>query len=253
MKKLPYFKFITSEWLTGDILFEDLETQGLFINICALYWHREGVLSVEDINKRFQKPNAFNSLCSRFISVNENNLISIKFLNEQFIELGHISETNSKNGKKGGRPKGSTNKDKKPTALIPLSEPEAKKSNKEIEEDKEGEKNKKNTLIDFEVFWKIYPNKTGKAESNKKWDKLKPVEQEAILEFIPNWLKHKPFEGYNYPMATTFLNQRRWEDELVTKPTEQKQSETPTYKSVSQIMAEEEIKLQQIRDRRNGQ
>lgn len=39
---------------------------------------------------------------------------------------------------------------------------------------------------------------------------------------------------------------------LVVKPTEQKQSETPAYKSVSQIMAEEEIKLQQIRDRRNG-
>ena len=49
-KGLPYFKFTPSEWLTGNICFEPLEVQGLFINICALYWQRDGQLSIEDIN-----------------------------------------------------------------------------------------------------------------------------------------------------------------------------------------------------------
>ena len=39
-KNFPYFKFIASEWMTGDIVFESLSVQGLFINICALYWQR---------------------------------------------------------------------------------------------------------------------------------------------------------------------------------------------------------------------
>ena len=30
-KELPYFKFITSEWLDGEITVETLEAQGLFI------------------------------------------------------------------------------------------------------------------------------------------------------------------------------------------------------------------------------
>ena len=50
-KGLPYFKFTPSEWLTGEICFEDLETQGLFINICAWYWQRDGLLKISDIEK----------------------------------------------------------------------------------------------------------------------------------------------------------------------------------------------------------
>lgn len=37
-KDLPYFKFIVNEWITGDITLEDLNVQGLFINLCAWYW-----------------------------------------------------------------------------------------------------------------------------------------------------------------------------------------------------------------------
>ncbi len=41
-KELPYFKFITSEWLDGEYTLPDLEVQGLFINICALYCVTDG-------------------------------------------------------------------------------------------------------------------------------------------------------------------------------------------------------------------
>jgi hypothetical protein len=90
-KGLPYYKFTPSEWLTGDISFEDLETQGLFINICAWYWQRDGVLSIDDINKRYNKPTALHSLSIRFLNVSEN-MISIAFLDEQLIERKHISK-----------------------------------------------------------------------------------------------------------------------------------------------------------------
>jgi hypothetical protein len=35
-KNFPFFKFVATEWLTGDIVYEEFSTQGLFINICCL-------------------------------------------------------------------------------------------------------------------------------------------------------------------------------------------------------------------------
>ena len=98
-KNFPYFKFTVSEWMTGDIVFESLSTQGLFINICALYWQRDGNLTIEDINKRYKNPAELSDLINRFVEV-ENDMISIKFLDEQLIDANHVSKVNSENGKK---------------------------------------------------------------------------------------------------------------------------------------------------------
>jgi hypothetical protein len=157
-KGLPYFKFTPSEWLTGDICFEDLEAQGLFINICAWYWQRDGVLSIEDINKRYNKPMALVSLSNRFFNL-ENNQISIAFLDEQLIERKHQSKENSKNGKLGGRPKVLKTLEEKPTALISLSETKANEKAIRIRIRKEEEKIDifKTTLQDCE---KLFIEKT---------------------------------------------------------------------------------------------
>lgn len=147
-KNFPYFKFIASEWMTGDIVFESLSIQGLFINICALYWQRNGVLSIDDINKRFKNPEELEQLTNRFFSVN-NGLISVKFLDEQLIEANHISKVNSENGSKGGRPKAPKTLEKKPTANRPLTDRKANESKEEKEEEKELNKNKENNNNNF--------------------------------------------------------------------------------------------------------
>jgi len=157
-KNLPYFKFYSAEWLTGDIVYEDLETQGLFINICATYWHRQGALTIDDIKKRYKSERLAN-LTERFILVNDDGLIRIKFLDEQLEERDKLSKTNADNGKLGGRPK-SKHIDiqrQKPTALLSVSEMKANESNIEEKrrEEKRGEEEEStptskliNTLID---------------------------------------------------------------------------------------------------------
>jgi len=129
-KNFPFFKFVATEWLTGDIVYEELSTQGLFINICALYWQRDGKLSLNDINKRY-KTEIINNLTDRFFTVIDGN-ISINFLDEQLIDAGHISKVNSENGKKGAEAKRI-----KATANRPLSEPLAKPSKEEEEQEEE--------------------------------------------------------------------------------------------------------------------
>jgi hypothetical protein len=138
-KNFPYFKFTATEWLTGDIIFEDYELQGIFINLCALYWHRDGNITIQEIQKRL-KTERILELKDRFISIDENENISIKFLDEQLFDAKHISKINSDNGKKGAEAKRN-----KATAKRPLSETqaEAKRNVSKEEEEKEKDKNKK--------------------------------------------------------------------------------------------------------------
>jgi hypothetical protein len=192
-KNFPYFKFIATEWMTGDIVFESFSTQGLFINICALYWQRNGQLSIEDINKRFKNPIELNELTDRFFSVNDG-FISVKFLDEQLIEANHISKVNSENGSKGGRPK-------KPTANRPLTDRKAKKSKEEKEEEikKELEVKKKEFLeamtphknsYDSELLNDFYFYWTETKPNSKllRWEREKAFDMERRLS---TWVRFK--------------------------------------------------------------
>lgn len=128
-KGFPYFKFKPTEWLTGDIVFESFAVQGLFINICALYWQRDGVVTLDDLIKRYKHPIELDSLIDRFIMVDDKN-ITIQFLDEQLHEAGHISAKNSAKGKLGGRPPGASIKEKKPAAFTkkPVQADESRKN-----------------------------------------------------------------------------------------------------------------------------
>jgi uncharacterized protein YdaU (DUF1376 family) len=76
----------------------------------------------------------------------------------------------------------------------------------------------------FSIFWKLYPNKTAKAAAEKAWAKLKP-DDELLGEIITglstqvesgDWLKDG---GKFIPHPATWLNGRRWEDEVKQAPT----------------------------------
>lgn len=132
------------------------------------------------------------------------------------------------NGKQGGRPKKTHGL---PTANPGLTQPKPKKSltnsqlpitillkNVQKSEDDQSQSPKDT----FSEFWKAYPRKVGKGQAEKAWGKVKrPAETlRAILEAIgwqrtsEQWTK----DGGQYiPNPSTYLNQRRWEDE---KPTD---------------------------------
>lgn len=146
-KNFPYFKFTVSEWMTGDIVFEDFATQGLFINICALYWQRDGNLTMMDIVKRYKNPKELNALKGKFI-IQKGKKISIKFLDEQLIDANHISKINSINGSLGGRPKKSENK---PTAFDSLNENKPTVNRNKANKNKNKNK-KENVVVDWVVL-----------------------------------------------------------------------------------------------------
>lgn len=70
----------------------------------------------------------------------------------------------------------------------------------------------------FELFWKAYPKKVGKGAAEKSFGKFKPDDAltERMLRAIEAQRSTRQWkEGY-IPNPATWLNQRRWEDEVET-------------------------------------
>lgn len=101
-KELPYFKFEPSEYLAKDIQDCSLETQGAFINICALYWIRLGKLTYASALRRVCNDNArlMQELETSGAIKNKNGKIVINFLDDQLHEFSQISLKNKENAKK---------------------------------------------------------------------------------------------------------------------------------------------------------
>ena len=83
-----------------------------------------------------------------------------------------------------------------------------------------GSGRKKSADMDgFALFWQEYPRKAAKAAAFKAWQKLNPSPElvERILAHVrdhkrsPDWLKDG---GQFVPHPATFLNGRRWEDDI---------------------------------------
>jgi len=102
-KDLPYFKFVISEWNDGDVTLCSLEAQGLFINLCSIYWSQEGNMSLAKSKRRFSDCNAtaWEQLINDKVIKVKGDKVIINFLDEQLKERGKLSNTNSENAAKG--------------------------------------------------------------------------------------------------------------------------------------------------------
>lgn len=159
-KDLPYFKFVISEWNDGDITLCSLEAQGLFINLCSLYWSQEGTLSLSKSKRRFSQcsQETWKQLENEKIIKIKKDSIIINFLDEQLKERGKLSSKNSDNARTGWA------KRKDATVMRPHSDPITLASNieeKRTEEKREEENRTDEKLREFdEIFLKAFDEQT---------------------------------------------------------------------------------------------
>ena len=69
----------------------------------------------------------------------------------------------------------------------------------------------------FDRFWSIYPRKTNRVQAVKAWDKLKPdlALCKVMAEAIRSQMKSQQWQDPQHiPHPSTWLNGRRWDDEL---------------------------------------
>lgn len=146
-------------------------------------------------------------------------------------KFAYISQTNSIDSQvKGYEDKTGTPLDGggEPPTVPPTVPPMQGGADTPTEQVQEKEKEKeKNIVFSFEDFWSKYPSKVAKQKCKEKYSKIKDAELKAIKDTIGAFVKYKPFEGYTHPNPLTYLNQKRWEDEIpeTEKPREQETME----------------------------
>jgi len=81
----------------------------------------------------------------------------------------------------------------------------------------------------FEEFWQLYPRKVGKAAAQKAWWRIKPAADHhtKILAAINEAKKCEQWKADNgryIPNPATWLNQGRWDDEILSNNSKRKNS-----------------------------
>jgi hypothetical protein len=133
-----------------------------------------------------------------------------------------------------------------PTAELqaePQAEPPFIYSNTNIQSNKKQNKTKQINLSDsetgFDVFWEHYPRHEGKVKARESFIKAlrKGVKLDELVAAIE---KHKQSaqwqkDGGQYiPHPATWLNQQRWEDEVLTGVPQQQNFQAPIRKNDAQ-------------------
>lgn len=72
-------------------------------------------------------------------------------------------------------------------------------------------------IVPFEKFWELYPNKKSKKVAFTLWCRLSNNDKELCLTALPDHIKSDQWirdGGRFIPHPSTWLNQRRWEDDI---------------------------------------
>lgn len=119
MQKIPFFKFDTDAWLTGNIQALTAEEKGIFIDLVSRIWKKNGFLKNDEILHRLirvEKGTLSDALQAFFdlgIMEEKDGFLSVKFVSEQIFEIENFRKKQSEFGSKGGRPKKGTKANKK--------------------------------------------------------------------------------------------------------------------------------------------
>lgn len=85
--------------------------------------------------------------------------------------------------------------------------------------------------ISFEDFYNLYPRKISRSNAEKSFKKLnkkdKSLAYDGIIKYNRFWEENKTEPQY-IPYPSTWLNQKRWEDELIIKDVKKKQKKIDT-------------------------
>ena len=118
--------------MNGDITLLDYKIQGVFINVCAYYWHKDCDVSLGNAFRKFGS-DVIDQLIDEGMIIQIGESISIKFLDEQYFEFSDRKKKLSEAGKKGAERKALIKNETtlKPPLSNPLTIREEKEKDKE--------------------------------------------------------------------------------------------------------------------------
>jgi len=95
----------------------------------------------------------------------------------------------------------------------------------EYGEGKGREREREGRVDDFKPFWEAWPKRVGKDKALKAWNKLSTEERYSAMQALPSHKKQTAWtkdNGQYIPHPATWLNGKRWQDEIGIKPAQEK-------------------------------
>ena len=205
MKSLTWFKFCPSDWMMGRISRQSSDVQIAFLRLCCIYWNNECRMTIA--HAELETDGHFPTLVKLNMVETNDDCIVIKFLDIQIQEIYSVKERLSYGGKKSAEKRWNKQPEEKPKKVKPIV-----------------------TEIDttlFDSFWALYPKKQNKAMANKLFMRLPTDEQQLAVSNIERLFANTPIQYV--PMPSTYINNKRWNDEINTNPLTQKPQDEEPY------------------------
>ncbi|MDR6949840.1 uncharacterized protein YdaU (DUF1376 family) [Pseudomonas sp. 2957] len=224
MAALPYMQFYVADYL-ADTTHLTAEEHGAYMLLLFSYWQTGKPLRIDRLATVARIPNerwpSVADTLSEFFHVTETHWVQFRV--EADLEAVNSKVVTASNaGKASARAKALKKQQELNDRSTNVDDPLERNGN-HTDTDTDTDKNKNNTppMVDdlFPKFWKMYPNKKGKAAAEKAWKKLKVTadlfgqiaEGLAAQVVCEAWVKDG---GQFIPHPATWLNGKRWEDEV---------------------------------------
>ncbi len=224
MAALPYMQFYVADYL-ADTTHLTAEEHGAYMLLLFSYWQTGKPLRIDRLATVARIPNerwpSVADTLSEFFHVTETHWVQFRV--EADLEAVNSKVVTASNaGKASARAKALKKQLELNERSTTVDDPLQRNGNHK-DTDTYTDKNTNNTppMVDdlFPKFWKMYPNKKGKAAAEKAWKKLKVTadlfgqiaEGLAAQVVCEAWVKDG---GQFIPHPATWLNGKRWEDEV---------------------------------------
>ena len=200
-----WYKFHLGDYITHTLHLSDAEDLA-YRRLLDLYYMSEKAipLNTEEVARKIRLDlDITESVLGEFFEKTETGYRNNR-CDEEIAKYQHQVATNRSLGKRGGRPK----KTESVTESKPNHNPK-KIQNKNI-----------NTSSRFDEFWSTWPQskrKVGKAAVQAKWQKQGLDEvADVIVAHVESIKSSEQWTSGFEPAPLTYINQRRWEDELMS-------------------------------------
>lgn len=229
MAALPYMQFYVADYL-ADTSHLTTEEHGAYMLLLFSYWQTGKPLRIDRLATVARIPNdrwpSVAETLSEFFHVTETHWVQFRV--EADLEAVNSKVVTASNaGKASARAKALKKQQElndRSTDVADLLQRNVNHTDTDTDTDKNTKSSSPAADDLFPKFWKLYPNKKGKAAAEKAWKKLKVTDDlfTLIAQGLAKqcasqaWLK---YSGQFIPHPATWLNGKRWEDEIPSAPT----------------------------------
>lgn len=205
--KMRYFPCYEDEWLVGQAPFDNA-TRGLYFTACLLMYSHGGPVEIAEVRRNcHDHGNAFKRQLDALVAAGKLLVNGPNIFNKR---VGNELKKASKRSTNGAENVGKRwkNNGVADEPVIPPSN-----ANQNYNQN-QNQRDARETRSAFATFWLAYPHKVGKGAAERAFKvAMRHASLDELLAGVRRYIATKP-DDRNWCNPSTWLNQRRWEDEL---------------------------------------